>query len=621
MDLQKRIRMNTESLQQAFPEVYRTFFSKCATVISAPGTFYVSSGLSVLYGGAGIMDKLPIRIYVGLERDGLKTLKFGEYLNFVPHQQQFEFSYHDKVLEAHLVKLLHDLQKDLPSPIHGKIHVLSEIPIGTGLNFFGAMSIAIATLLFMEAGVLDAANLARIVTAKTPEVLKDPLFDKLLRFAWKLEACSDNSAGSGSAPFASFFESTSPIAFFPERRQGTFAHHPYSRVPVTVDSHYEVFDTIQYAGFRLKDLYNWLGDPSWPVDYGLLYLGQQKNAGSYLKPMRVVQEGLDDLEKLSDGLLKQFPESLPNVRPAFTDMTQSAGKRGYWEDSVDFLIMLSVKALFDLKTLIENGTNESLDELVNTVMLQDKIFEFFTHGLPSSSERDSLSKLKHALNDKTANGLHSIRLLPDRGDGGGDMLFIAPQGYLQDNTESLLMLLRSHISPLVRIDYMSWLDGDEYGGVRLEQQLSSSTFSSYVSKGTTKVMEWRGDTKPVTQMFTSTALAAAIASYDIFFDDIEHKIYVQGTLLNSTKLKSARATIHIWKMLLEHYGQDVQARALPPSAYIERNEMQSKIVTPLSTAYREKTGKKLPWQLHGGLMKDFAIRILPNTITIGLLTQ
>ena len=222
---------------------------------------------------------------------------------------------------------------------------------------------------------------------------------------------------------------------------------------------------------------------------------------------------------------------------------------------------------------------------------------------------------------KAANGLRSIKFLPDRADAGGDLLFVAPQGYLQDHIEEFQTLLRTHVSPLIRIDYMSWIDGIETGGVHVEQNLTMKQFSDFISHGTLHVAEWKSESLPTHRVYSVEAFEESKMHMDLLLDELEHKILVNGRPLTSKDIKSAKATIEILKVLLENLGEDVPAMQLPESAYIERNEMQSKIISPLATSFKRITGKHLPLSLHGGLRKNFAMKLDKSDLTIGVLER
>ncbi len=622
MSTDNRSRMNTESLQKAFSQVYQEFFSKCSTVVSAPGTFFWSGGMSVMYGGAGIVEKVPLRVYVGIEHDHETSLRFGDNVAYVPHQQQFaDFNRHTPHVEQ-LLKLMNDVRTDFPKKVNGTIHTLSEVPYGAGLNRSGAVNIALTSLIGLESGLVTAELLAALTTAATPDVLSDKSFDRIFRSAWKLEAFAHADVGTGSAPFAAFFESASPFVFCSERRQGTFADHPRTRFPSNVEGHYEILDTIPFSGYRFNDLFKWRGNFSWPVDYGLVYLGMQKNSSVYLKPMRSVKDGLDRVERfVVDNLSVLASTGAGNAVPAFTEMTQAKKQSGYWERSVDFLVMMSAKALYNLKNLLEIGTDESLDELCETVSIEEKIYEFFTKYIPETNDRDILKQVKQALYRKENDDLNQIRLLPDQAEAGGDLLFVAPQGYIQDRLERLTHVLRTEVSPMVRVDHLSWEDGSETGGVRVEQRLASGVSSPFIGQSMVRLAVWKRSSEPTRRMYSAEAFEAAKPEFDLLLDDVDHKLFVRGKLLTSKSIKSAKATIDILKVLLLNHGYEVPAAKFPASAYIERNEMQSKIITPLNTAFQLIAKKRLPFSLHGGLRKNFIVRLSTANLVVGLIER
>lgn len=611
--------MNSETLQRTFPEVYQDFFSRCSTVVSAPGAFFWSGGLSVMYGGVGILEKLPIRVYVGLEHTNERRLRLGQYTAYVPHQQQFENFSWQMPFEKQFNALISQLQADFPKHVHGRLHILAEVPRGSGLSQSGALNMALATMMGLESGLLTTERLQELVTLPTKEAVRDPAFDRIYRSAWKLETCTHFDVGSGSAPFAAFFESGSPFVWYSARRQGTHTQHPHSLFPSDVEGHYDDLDAIPYSGYRFHELFGWRNAVSWPVDYGLAYLGIQKSKVIYLKPMPRVRESLEQVEQFSqESLAELISGPKAGIPPAFIEIANEKGPSGYWEQSVNFLILLSVKALHHLRWLLEFSTDASLNELYKAVQLEENVFEFFTEHVPEVGERDVLGLVRQALRQKTNSDLHSIRLLPDRPGGGGNLLFVAPQGYFQDRLDRFVQVLRTEVSPMVRLDHISWQDGSESGGVRVEQRLSHGLHSAFVGSGTTKATVWDKAEEPAHRIISTDTLEQMKNSTDLFLDASNHKIFIRGQALTSKHIKSATATIEILKILLAKRGQDVPADALPHSAYAERNEMQSKIISPLTSAFEEMTGQKLPLSLHGGLQTNYTVRFNGADITIAL---
>ena len=86
--IQGRIRMNSASLQEKFPEIYQELFSHADIVTSAPGNFYWIGEYAIVFAGAlGIKQNIPLRVYVGIEPDVVST-KIESFKYFVPSQKK-----------------------------------------------------------------------------------------------------------------------------------------------------------------------------------------------------------------------------------------------------------------------------------------------------------------------------------------------------------------------------------------------------------------------------------------------------------------------------------------------------------------------------------------------------
>jgi hypothetical protein len=64
--MENRIPMNSQSLQEKFPQVYQEFFSKCPIVVSCPRSFTWFGEQAVRYEGLSLRQNLPLRTYVGI---------------------------------------------------------------------------------------------------------------------------------------------------------------------------------------------------------------------------------------------------------------------------------------------------------------------------------------------------------------------------------------------------------------------------------------------------------------------------------------------------------------------------------------------------------------------------
>ncbi len=604
--------MNSKTLQEIFPEVYRAFFAKCQIVCSAPGSFFWAGGLTVIYGGIGILQKIPLRVYVGLEEKTSGGLVMGDCYNYLPRQCKFEkLEYNQRIFEK-IIAYLNNYEKGFSRPISGRIHFLFEIPYGAGLNSSGAISVAISCLFHLLDQQIQADELKNLTKLPSAILLANKIFDKIFRLSWKLEAIAHIDVGSGSAPFCSFINTASPIAFFSEKRSGTYSTHPLSRCPSDLEGHYEVLDNICYSGYRLKDLFGWHRSLICPLDFGLFYLGNMKRTEVLIQPLSLVQKDLAELEKFICGYIKEFNGIYKDSKPSFCEMTNGDNKYSYWEKGVDFYAVLSVKALYELKKFLETGALQYFNDFAETENLSEKIHEFFTSAVPSSPTFTKLANL-----DELKIG--EIRFFPDR-PAGGDLLFAVPVGYIQEHIEDILRSLRAKINPLISLDYASWLDGFEEAGVKVEQFISQGLYSPFISSGSCVLRRWLSNGRSQKEVYSSEEYKEIMFDFDLLLDEEERKIYIKGDVLDSDDIPSSKATIEILKVLLDNIGHEVKSNLLPES-YRDRNEMQSKIVSPLLKALERRLDKKLKLDLNGGLGSHFTLRLDPSEVEIAILEK
>src|SRR3972149_9920638 len=100
----------------------------------------------------------------------------------------------------------------------------------------------------------------------------------------------------------------------------------------------------------------------------------------------------------------------------------------------------------------------------------------------------------------------------------------------------------------------------------------------------------------------------------VLFNEIIGDIFIKGQALTSEDLYSASATIDIFKILLKESTYTISSSQLPRSSYsTNRNEFQTKILTPLKRALRNKLNKSLDLEISGGL-EDFSISLQPGVL-------
>jgi len=137
--------MNTKSIQEKHPEVYKEMFGKCDIVCSVPMCINWGTECASIPGGMGIFQKLPLRIYVGLEKTKSDDNKIFDFTIYLPENDDFvKYNVSDQLI-SNLKSALQFLKLD----DNYRIHILSEYNFNRGIYGYGSMSVCLATALYL----------------------------------------------------------------------------------------------------------------------------------------------------------------------------------------------------------------------------------------------------------------------------------------------------------------------------------------------------------------------------------------------------------------------------------------------------------------------------------------
>lgn len=107
----------------------------------------------------------------------------------------------------------------------------------------------------------------------------------------------------------------------------------------------------------------------------------------------------------------------------------------------------------------------------------------------------------------------------------------------------------------------------------------------------------------------------------IVFDAIGRKIYFRGERLTSKEIPSQNAANDLFERLLENVGEEIPNHSLPVSSYSKnRNEMVSKIISPLSKFTKERLHFPLPVKCTGSIT-EFRILLEKADLPISLIKK
>jgi len=270
MGMQNRDPHNTSTLQKHFTDTYRSFFSKCQKVASAPNSFLWAGEFSGFYeDGLLISQKLPFRVYVGIEStlDGKIEVE-QEYTTYDVEEDAFTKRVFDTQLSNQFKLFLENYFKD-KLEIGFKIHVLTEAPMGHGLGSNGALAAALATL-----------------------IADDLPFEKQYELAYSILSGSQKGYSSGVTAYNALVSTDQPILFYGHKKK--------------------------HKAYPISEIAKVKSPLTWPIDFGLIYTGVQTNSENVVLAAEHTMTELNDASQSVNELIKNY--SHPPFQQTFLDM-------------------------------------------------------------------------------------------------------------------------------------------------------------------------------------------------------------------------------------------------------------------------------------------------------------
>jgi len=202
-----------------------------------------------------------------------------------------------------------------------------------------------------------------------------------------------------------------------------------------------------------------------------------------------------------------------------------------------------------------------------------------------------------------------------------DVLFVVNSHILRDRISELITDLQNKTKRNVQLHYASWLDGFEEEGVKTEQYLAEGIYSKFISEGSISLQNFAKPGSIQTEIRSLEDFEREKDKIDLLLDTMEGHIYVKGKKLTSKEIPSSNVTVKILDILLNNPGKSVPNSQLPESFYSQdRNEMQSKIVSPLIKVIKARTKRNLPLKVSGGLV-EFRMKLDPSDLDIRVLNK
>ncbi len=591
--------MNSESLQEAFPAIYQDFFSKCSIAVSASGSFWFAGEYAVLEGGLAILQKVPMRFYIGIspsEKPGVTDLGGYEFVHSKKEFKKVDFHYWWQITkEAFNDFLENELKKTLPDGYPPGINItyLSEIPTSSGINASAALSATMACAFLTYTGEITPEIYNSWKGKKVSELSKDNLFDRAFRLAWKIEAILHGGASSGATVLAAFVNSNYPIIYFSEKRSGRKDASGKTRFPAYDPKTISIFDKIEFRCFGLDEL-----EPDitgeWPIDFGLIYSGDFIRTPMVIKSMPDFEGHLERVRALIKEKIGSIIKKMPS-HIVLTDIIKSPQEiRNSYMRSIN---ATAARVFYNLIwTFRAGGSDARFAKLADTINIyQDSLRTFNISSPRLDFICDSIVHEGEKRNEKIGCKLS--------GSGKkGDILFVAPCNSFREDIWTIISGLRDETREDISLDYASWLDGIGDKNVSLEQDLKTNVLSPLISKGTVEIERLDSGGKISHEIYTLDKFEREKNSFGLLLDLPNGDIYIKGRKLTSKDVKTARETVSVLDILIKSIRKAVPNTSFSHSSYAsDRGEFQGKIISPLNKILEKETGEKLPVSISGSI--------------------
>ncbi len=170
--------------------------------------------------------------------------------------------------------------------------------------------------------------------------------------------------------------------------------------------------------------------------------------------------------------------------------------------------------------------------------------------------------------------------------------------------------------------YLWWEDGTNEEGVKIEQYIDKGNFSVHIHDSDT-ILECGCGSQECSwkKIIGNHRELLKKAENAIVFDCIDGKIYNDQETTNHNEILTQSGTVEIIKVLFEHMWSYVNNSKLPSSSYSKnKNDMVGKIIWPLQELVQKKFNKKLDLECTGSIV-NFDLKLNPNNINIHLIKK
>ena len=568
--------LNSETLFKKNKLLYSNFFANYPLIISSPGGVILSGAFSHQFGGIGIHQKIPLRNYIGIKinnTDEINLNNFGTY-------DVFSNRFHKYNLDQELKDKIDFLRQQLID--NGRKHVgieiglLNEIPRRNGLNNPGVNAVNFAVVFLLLSKIINQNSFLEFkkrINESQPE-----LFDKIKKITRSFHSVWIGPNNSGFGALVCYPDTISPIVY----QMG------HSAVVCPLDK-----------------IFSYNTKREFPYDITIIGTSDRND----------IDFSLQKYDQISD-YFKINKKNIANIKASNFTLNQKIINRPSsfvlkkYREAID---ANAINCLMSLANLLQSSSPENIESF----------FTSFNNAYNSLSLIGNNFKRK----EKVANYIRYYfnKFLPDTPFAistsiANNIVLFTLKEHFRDHVDGLLQKLEKELDFEITFPYISWIDGWEEKGTNIEQWENAKICSPKFPKNSlyVKHIEVLSDNVETKIVHTREKI---INRYDILFDLDDNKIYLSGEKINSSDLPTTKRTLELIDKMISYDKLSVSNHNLTIISYFQdRNELQSKIISPLKALVKKKLGVILNLRIHGTLI-DFNVSYFPSNLSIGLLKR
>ena len=556
--------MNTSSLQEKFPEVYKDFYAKNNLVMSWCFSLpWWPGGYGKRPNFAFTTSKINLKFHLWFTKIKEKKIIFKDITSFDITKKVFNTEIFTNVFKEE-EKILNQINKDFYfDEFWLEIEILSETTRGHSFWFSWIFSAILTTWLFLLTDKISTDKLLDY-----DNFIKSQEFIDIFSSSIKLQQLNRYWNSIWQIILSTLYNKAWPSYL----------------ISNWID---DLNINTEYFLEKYRDR---LVSSDLPFDYCMIFSGlktETKTIESYKKAWE------NTLSEISNYIKNDITNDVNNYLSKFWDNTSISN------NFTSNISILSAKMIMVLSRIYTSGYNIWLiEDFIDTV-------NQFSYAVSLMEKQSSFAEeFKYNFRKNINNSEEKLWIMPIYSwKMWGGYLVVTKFWISRENIEKTLSDLKS-IYTNTQLEYSSYDDWASSNWIIVEQNIASWVFSKYIdqTKFIYKNNFWDS------YIWDFVEILSKERNW-LLFDMINNKIYLDSVKLTSKNICSQTTSIGVITKLLENEWKEVSNKDFPLSSYTtNKNDMVWKIVLPFIKFIEQKTWYSIPFECKWGLT-DFYLKI------------